>query len=230
MSPASGRRAGLALTLIVASAWLLAAPLAHALPLPPLTNPKRWRAWLDQSDPLTAAATLFRIAALIGCALVALGLFATIAGLLSDRARGWSRLLPGPVLTIAVLILGTAGCAPNGTTARSGAALRPAPHARTVTMTRLMSDAMPPAVASVSEAARPDSPPAPPTVWRVQSGQSLWLIAAATVQARRGGAPVTVSEVATYWRNLIYLNRDRLARPDDPSLIFSGQDLILPPP
>jgi nucleoid-associated protein YgaU len=46
---------------------------------------------------------------------------------------------------------------------------------------------------------------------------------------RRLGRVPTDEETDPYWRALVEANRDRLVDPDNPDLIFSGQQLVLPP-
>jgi hypothetical protein len=57
----------------------------------------------------------------------------------------------------------------------------------------------------------------------VAPGEHFWSIAERTVAER--GSSVTVDD---YWRLLVEVNRDRLADPDDPDLIYPGQVLVLP--
>lgn len=60
----------------------------------------------------------------------------------------------------------------------------------------------------------------------VRPGDSLWSIAERIVSARRPDP--SVGDVARYWRELIEANRSRLPEPSDPSLIFPGDELLLP--
>jgi nucleoid-associated protein YgaU len=62
----------------------------------------------------------------------------------------------------------------------------------------------------------------------VVAGESLWTIAADTLVADQGGT-VDDAQVGAYWRQLIDTNRDRLADPHNPDLIFPGQVVELPP-
>jgi hypothetical protein len=75
----------------------------------------------------------------------------------------------------------------------------------------------------------PRTVPAPtvPTMWRVRHGDCFWEIARRVLTARLGRAP-TNAEVAGYWRPLIEANRALLAHPANPSLLFVGQELLLP--
>jgi nucleoid-associated protein YgaU len=70
---------------------------------------------------------------------------------------------------------------------------------------------------------RPDLP----STWTVRRGDHLWSIAERTLAIRRGTPPTDVA-VRRYWVELISTNRDRLADPDNPDLIFAGQVLLLP--
>jgi hypothetical protein len=83
----------------------------------------------------------------------------------------------------------------------------------------------PPAVSPPNPTPLEASPSSTPSTWRVERGQHLWGIAAATVQARGGSA----AQVPGYWRTLVETNRDRLVVRDQPDLIFPGQELVLPP-
>ena len=79
-------------------------------------------------------------------------------------------------------------------------------------------------------AAAPVAPPPSPvvTTWEVRPGQSLWKIARDVESLRRGRA-ATDGEVCAYWRSLIEVNRDLLADPRNPHLVFTGQLFRLPP-
>lgn len=64
----------------------------------------------------------------------------------------------------------------------------------------------------------------PETTVVVGSGDSFWTIAE-RVSTVRGGA---MSDVANYWVKLLDANRSRLAQPDNPDLIYPGQQFLLP--
>jgi nucleoid-associated protein YgaU len=74
---------------------------------------------------------------------------------------------------------------------------------------------------------RLDSPPPTVREHTVRPGEHLWAIAEQVVTAHAGAAP-THDEVALYWRRLIAINRDRLADPANPDLVFPGQRFELP--
>ncbi len=62
----------------------------------------------------------------------------------------------------------------------------------------------------------------------MQPGDSLWSIAEANLRTADGSAP-SDDHVAEYWSRLIAANRPSLPYPDDPSLIFPGDTILLPP-
>jgi len=62
----------------------------------------------------------------------------------------------------------------------------------------------------------------------VERGDSFWSIAEATLTDAWDRTPTT-AETATYWKLLVDANRDRLAPPHDPDLIYPGQVFDLPP-
>jgi DNA-binding SARP family transcriptional activator len=65
----------------------------------------------------------------------------------------------------------------------------------------------------------------------VEVGDGFWDIAEDQVEAQLGRS-ASDDQVRPYWEALIEANRDRLADPSNPSLLFTGQDLALvgPPP
>jgi hypothetical protein len=77
------------------------------------------------------------------------------------------------------------------------------------------------------------SPPPPRSAaddaeWVVRPGEHFWSIAAAHLSAAWGTKP-ELRQVGRYWRALVAANRDRLADPANPDLLFPGQRLRLPP-
>lgn len=61
----------------------------------------------------------------------------------------------------------------------------------------------------------------------VTPGDSLWCIAAATLE-QRGSVDPSSAEIARFWPRIYGANRDVIG--DDPDLILPGQHLTLPPP
>lgn len=62
----------------------------------------------------------------------------------------------------------------------------------------------------------------------IARGDHFWEVAEETLTARLGRA-ASDDEVRPYWQALIDLNRDGLADPSNPSLVFPGQVVRLPP-
>jgi hypothetical protein len=62
----------------------------------------------------------------------------------------------------------------------------------------------------------------------VQPGESFWSIAVAIADTRAGGR-ATVKVVDTVWRALIDANRGQLPKPHNPSLLYIGTILTVPP-
>jgi nucleoid-associated protein YgaU len=146
---------------------------------------------------------------------------------------------PGPTVTATtstseVPLLGPSPAPPPGAPAPLVGASTEAPPADEASTA-----ADPPVVVMRSidpEAAAPEAPPAeeaaPATTpnddtWTVELGDHLWAIAEETL--RDAGVPAGDDEVASYWRELVDANRDRLADPTDPDLLFPGQVLVVPP-
>ena len=80
-------------------------------------------------------------------------------------------------------------------------------------------------------APRPSTAPSPSSATQhvvVRAGDSLWLIARAALE-NVSAVRVDDSAVARYWRAVIVANRSTL-RSGDPSLIFPGEVVTLPPP
>jgi hypothetical protein len=76
----------------------------------------------------------------------------------------------------------------------------------------------------------PDAPVVaePPTERILVPGDHLWSVAEQQVEAVLG-RPGTDQEITRYWRRVVQVNRDGLADPSNPDLVFSGQVILLPP-
>jgi hypothetical protein len=103
----------------------------------------------------------------------------------------------------------------------------PAPAEPTVAVMRSLDGAprVPPATDSPT-AHQPVPDGAASDRWRVELGDHLWSIAAEVV-AEHEPAPDDRA-IASYWERLVAANRTRLVDPDDPDLLFPGQELVLP--
>jgi nucleoid-associated protein YgaU len=62
----------------------------------------------------------------------------------------------------------------------------------------------------------------------VHRGDNLWVLAERHLEATTGG-PASEAEVREHWATVIELNRDRLADPANPSRIYAGQRMRMPP-
>lgn len=62
----------------------------------------------------------------------------------------------------------------------------------------------------------------------VRRGDNLWVLAERHLEARTGG-PASEAEIRKHWATVIELNRDRLADPTNPSRIYAGQRMRMPP-
>lgn len=77
------------------------------------------------------------------------------------------------------------------------------------------------------EGERPSLEPSLSTEVEVSRGDSLWSLSEAHLERVHQRA-VTAAELRPYWQEVIATNRDRLANPSDPDLIFTGQKMRLP--
>lgn len=230
-----------AAAVVVAAVVLVAAgrgPLA-----PPPVSPRGVAQWLEERDAVTVAFSLGRLVALAWLAwVVALSLLtATARGI---GAAGVARVVAAglpPVVRRAVVGAGVGSMLTLGgpTVAAAGAAspVSAAQGDGTATMSVLPDEPARPepapapdsgdgVAAPVGAASRASEASAPPDEWRVAPGDSFWSIAVELLGDALGRAP-TDGEVAPYWRQLVEVNRSRLAT-GDPDLLFPGQVLTVP--
>ncbi|MGI9120643.1 MAG: LysM peptidoglycan-binding domain-containing protein [Acidimicrobiales bacterium] len=80
-----------------------------------------------------------------------------------------------------------------------------------------------------TEVAAPTAADEGVTQWEVRPGDHLWAVAARTLTTAWGTEP-TDHEVVPYWRSLVAANRDHLADPANPDLVFPGQVVVVPAP
>jgi hypothetical protein len=226
--------------------WAGEGPLAT----PPLTEPGRWPAWLEDRDPVMAAFALLRVGALGGlwylAGITLLGTVLRVVGAAS-LIRVTDRFTIGPVrrMLAGSVSLGLAASgvlavaapamrlpvAVAQTSTTSTTAVTPAPPA-TVTMHRLGPAEGPAPVAPAGLVAQVPTPaPAPASAERrtLVPGESFWSIAEDVLAARLGRAP-TDAEIVPYWQRLIEANRSELAHRDNPDLIFPAQSFVIPAP
>ena len=84
--------------------------------------------------------------------------------------------------------------------------------------------------APARQVAAPSEAPAGVLTYVVKADDDLWHLAARRVAAANGLAEARLGtgEIARYWRQLVAANQDRV-RSGDPSLIYPGEELVLPP-
>lgn len=216
----------------------------RALPAPPLAHPAQWPGWLEGRDPLVAAFSLLRLAALGGLWYLVL---ATLVGALLRLAGAGSlvrvadRMTIGPVRR---MLAGSVslGLAASGVVAVAAPALRaPVLAAQTSTTSTIQ---VPPAtvtmhrlgpaeaVAPVVVAPLPELPQVTTTAadrWTVKPGDCFWSIAERVLTERAGRAP-SDAEIVPFWQRLIEANRAGLVQRDNPDLILPGQTFTIPGP
>ena len=70
---------------------------------------------------------------------------------------------------------------------------------------------------------------AKPGTWEVERGDHFWAIAEDALTKAWGRTP-TDADITPYWRKVVEANRDALLPPDDPDVIYPGQDFVVPSP
>jgi len=177
-------------------------------------------------DPGFAAARGFALA------LAAYLAVATVVTVVLALCRVRVRLPLVPLLVVASLSTPIAApaafAAPTPTTTTTSVPAPPVMHRLSPpTQSAPAPSPAPPAPTPPAAAPAPAPTPARAATWRVRHGDCFWSISRRVVAARLGRAP-TNAEIVSYWRPLIEANRSRLVRPDNPGLLFAGQELVLP--
>ena len=215
--------------------WAGRGPLAP----PPLGDPGRWGAWLEERTPIVAAFSLVRLLAvgtlwyLVAATFV--GAVLRVAGAAS-LVRVADRFTIGPIRRMLAGSVGL-GLAASGLVAVAAPAVRiPAAVAQTTTTTTTTPTE--PATVTMHRLSPVDAPvtqvvaPVPKLEtnrWTVKPGECFWSIADSVLTERWGRAP-SDAEILPYWRRLIEANRHDLASKADPDLIFPGQVFAVPSP
>lgn len=208
--------------------WLLR--IGDTVGAPPL-DIDGMRPWLDQHDSVALAFVIVRLAALCFAAyLLAVSAVSCAARLLA---------LPRTMtvvehMTLPVLHGLFAGTTAFGVIAVPVAAVPTASAATPVDTTAPQpTDDGQATMHLIADPPEPLPSPAPTlaathdNTWIVRPGESFWTIASEAVSDHLGDA-ADDRVIDAYWRRLIDANRDRLANPSDPDLLFADQELVLP--
>jgi hypothetical protein len=198
-----------------------------ALAGPPLHDPSSWGHWAATRPAPDAAMAVLRLVVvaltwyLLGTGALAVALRLGRAGRLVELAD----VLTLPAVRRAVqagLGVGLAGLAvvPVG----SGIALASPSAPATAEVHGLSPDDAAPVLQEVGGPV-----PTEARTWTVAGGEHLWSISGRVLSAAWGRAP-TDDEIAPFWHRVVEGNRDRLADPGNPDLIFPGQVLLVPDP
>ena len=204
------------------------------LAAPPLGSLDALDRWVTGRGAVAASIALVRFAAELAVwYLLGLSLLHAVAGLL--RVRGIAALadalaLPGTTRVVRAG-LGFGLLASTAMTAESSVPPAAAQRVGVAVMSPIEVDEPAPTGSAamtplVEQDPAPVAPPSP-TTYRVESGDSFWVIAADTLAGAWGRRPTDL-EIDPYWRSLVDANRDRLVG-DDPDLILPGQVFELPP-
>ena len=205
---------------------------------PPITSLEGVTSWIDRAGPSTVAVWLVRNAAeaalwyiLAVSALHAASTTArSAAGLrLADalEVAGTSQLVRAG-LGAGLVASTTITVVPVGASSeheeRGTAIMRPLDDGATPSSSE---SPVAPAPAVPPHGAPPAPPPPAPSLYTVEPGDSLWLIAHDVLESA-WQRPPTDREIDPYWRALVESNRARFVT-CDPDLILPGQVFELPP-
>lgn len=210
-----------------------------ALAGPDLAHPATWSAWARGRDPVDAAVAVLRTGVLVVTlyllVVTLLGLVARLAAL--PRLVAGLDVAGGPL--VRRVLTGAAGAgvalssfAPAMASAQTAsppptAVMRLVDGPTTTTAPPTFTTAPSTTVAAAAPGPSAAALPAGDSTVAVAPGDSFWTIAEHHVARELGRTP-TDREVARYWRALVAANRDRLAVPGQPDLIFPGQRFRLP--
>ncbi len=252
MSDETAARRGNALRLVGLVAGIAAVlALLHlagrgSLAAPPLRSWGAFRGWLHDRDGITAAFAILRLFALVLAWYVAVAVALGSVGRLVGTRRLVAVTDAATVRPLRRLLANVAGAGLAG-----AATLAVAPA-----VVGSLTDRGPPAAETSADPSDGDELvlvgdgptvgdrltllpgddgtatmhrlPDSPTSWTVQPGDHFWGIAEETLAAA-WGRPPTDKEIDPYWRQLVEVNRSRLAHSDNADLIFPGQVFELPP-
>jgi LysM domain len=214
--------------------WLLASTMAMALTSVAVLA--RWRPRVVRWSPVIVR----RIVGPLALSVTSMSLLAPAAAMASSRSPS-NVSTPGSV-AVATMAMESPT---TSTTSPGSASLQQAPvtiapatmvkqivapdtTTNTVPANDVLTHDVPLATMTVDGVA-PAEPTAHSDHHVVTRNEHFWSIATDELTEQLGRRP-TQSEVSTYWRQLIDANRQVLKRPNNPNLLYPGQDLTLPPP
>lgn len=240
-------------------AWLgaLSAVLAGAVALgstpalaaPPLTDPGALGDWAGAREPVEAGFAVLRVVLIaLSCYL----LLVTVLAVVLRLGRAGRLVTAVDVLTlpwVRRIVQGSLGVGMVGATlaAVGSATVEPSamPSRSLTTADARLAASAPPVGQPGSDlfVRLPDTEQAPPTMHRLdhpaevagaaevtlEAGDHLWSVAERALADAWGRGP-TDAELAPYWAQVVEANRDRLADPANPDLVFPGQAIALPAP
>jgi hypothetical protein len=227
------RRVGLTAWLagLGALLWSLRRAGQGALSTPPLNH--NVLLWLKSRQPDVAAFAVFRCVALCLAGYLLAATLISIAAESSGRVRliRWSAVVTPP--TLQRLVSATMGLSlSTALLAGLPVSANAATPSTTVTQPTPPTDPAPSMVLLVPPSPETLTPLPSPTMglasWTVRPADNFWSIATTVVSASAPGA--NVHEIAEYWERLITDNAAELRHFGNPSLIYPGQRLSLPPP
>jgi hypothetical protein len=244
--PALGRALGLLGWVGVLAAVIVGFTALGSGPLAPpaLTDPAAWADWAAGREPVVVAFTILRLVVL-ATAWYLLGV--TLLGAAARLLR-WGRLVRvADLLTVPAvrrllqssLGLGLATAALAATPTADLTPVEPTVASVQLAMQSEVGPALGGSQVALTPLVDPSSTAvmrvvdgtAVPATWEVAAGQHFWSIAEEILEAA-WERPATEAEVTGYWSQLVEANRDVLADPGNPDLLFPGQvvDVPTPPP
>lgn len=232
-----------ALTFVLAGAVALGS--TPALVAPPLTRPGSLGDWASARQPVEAAFAVVRVVVVVlGCYL----LLVTVLAVVLRLGRAGRLVTAVDVITlpwVRRIVQGAFGVGLVGATLAAVGAASADPSAnssRTFTVAASAPDR--PQAGDDPLVRLPDVEPAPPTMRRVDeptavaapatevtlaAGDHLWSVAERALTDAWSRAP-SEGELAPFWEQLVEANRDRLADPSNPDLVFPGEVVTVPAP
>jgi hypothetical protein len=237
--PGALQLVGWMVALAVVVLGMLALGGTPALAGPPLTHPEDLASWLTARPPVESAFAVLRLVVLV---LAAYLLAVTVLGVALRLVRAGRLVRAVDLVTLPAVrkVVGSAfgvglmgaPLAVVGPTAPAGVAQvqlvvgAAAPSQPGADLPPGSPEASPPTMRRLDE---PPSPAATATDVVVGAGDHLWSVADRALTGAWGRA-ASDAELAPYWEQVVAVNRERLADPGNPDLLFPGQVVSVPTP